>query len=53
MRAEKHYAELVFLQLVGSVRHILNSDASRLQNIDALFFMLGGGGIKSAPRHVC
>jgi hypothetical protein len=35
------YAELVFLHLVGSVDHIVHSSVSGLQNVNALFFMLG------------
>jgi hypothetical protein len=35
------YAELVFLLLVGSARHVVGSSASVAQNVDAIFFMLG------------
>jgi hypothetical protein len=35
------YAELVCLHPVGSVGHVVRSGASRVQNIDALFFLLG------------
>jgi hypothetical protein len=35
------YAELVFLHLVGSVGHVLDSDASATQNVIALFVKLG------------
>jgi hypothetical protein len=35
------YAELRFLHLVGSAGHIVHSGASRLRNIEALFFMVG------------
>jgi hypothetical protein len=38
--AGTHYAELVFLHLVGSVGHIVYFGASGVQNIDTLFFML-------------
>jgi hypothetical protein len=40
-RTGTRYAELVFLFLVGFVGHVEHSSASRAQNIDALFFMLG------------
>jgi hypothetical protein len=35
-----HYAELVFLHLVGSVCHVLHSGVSKPRNINALFFLL-------------
>jgi hypothetical protein len=35
------YTQLVFLHLVGSVRHVVNSGASEAPNVDALFFMVG------------
>jgi hypothetical protein len=39
--ARTHYALLVFLHPVGSTGHVVHSGASGLQNIDAIFFMLG------------
>jgi hypothetical protein len=33
--------ELVFLHLVGSIVHVVDSSSSWPRNIDALFFMLG------------
>jgi hypothetical protein len=41
MSARRCYAELVFLHPVGSMAHLVHSGASRAQNIDALFLMLG------------
>jgi hypothetical protein len=38
--AKKCYTELVFLHLMVSVGHITHFRASRVQNIEALFFML-------------
>jgi hypothetical protein len=35
------YAKVVFLHSVRSVGHIVHSGASRAQNFDALFFMIG------------
>jgi hypothetical protein len=35
------YVELVSLHPVGSAGHVVDSSASRAQNIDTLFFMLG------------
>jgi hypothetical protein len=39
-RTRTHYAELVFLLLVGSAGHIVHSCAYGVRNVDALFFML-------------
>jgi hypothetical protein len=36
----KHYAEFLFLHTVGSVGHIVLSGASRLRNLDTVFFVL-------------
>jgi hypothetical protein len=38
---ETHYAELVFLHLMGSAGHIVHTSASGMQNVDALFSILG------------
>jgi hypothetical protein len=35
------YAEFVFFHPVGSVDHVVHSDASVMSNVDALFFKLG------------
>jgi hypothetical protein len=40
-RARKCYAKHVFLPPVGSGGHVVHFGASRPQNVDALFFMLG------------
>jgi hypothetical protein len=48
------YVKLVFLQPVGYVGHIVQSGASGVQNIGALFSCLGRPGavsIKSTPGH--
>jgi hypothetical protein len=39
-QVETRYVKHVFLHLVGSAGHIVGSGASRVQNVDALFFML-------------
>jgi hypothetical protein len=36
------YIKLVFFHPVGAAGHVVHSNASRMQNVDALFFMLGG-----------
>jgi hypothetical protein len=36
-----HYAKLVFFHPVGSTGHIVQFGASRAQNVNALFFVLG------------
>jgi hypothetical protein len=38
-RAGSHYAELMFLNLVESVGHVVHSGPFGARNIDALFFM--------------
>jgi hypothetical protein len=35
------YTEVVYLHLVGTTGHVVHFDASGVQNIEALFFMLG------------
>jgi hypothetical protein len=40
-RVVMRYVELVFLHPVGYVGHIVHFGASGMQNVDALFFMLG------------
>jgi hypothetical protein len=53
--ARTHYAEHVFLHLVGSVSHIVHSGGIGAQNVDTLFSCLGGTGMDStkiAPEHI-
>jgi hypothetical protein len=38
-----HHAELVFLHPVGSAGHVVHLGASEVQNVNALFFMVGWG----------
>jgi hypothetical protein len=45
----------MFLRPVGYAGHIVHSDASEVQNVDVIFFMLvwsSTGSTKSAPGHV-
>jgi hypothetical protein len=54
-RARTRYAELVFLHPVGSVSHIVHSGASAAQNVEEVFFTIGGPGavsIKKVMGHV-
>jgi hypothetical protein len=39
-RSGTHYTDLVFSNQVGYVGHVVYSGASRVRNVDALFFML-------------
>jgi hypothetical protein len=39
--ADTRYVKLVLLYLVGSMGHVVHSGASRAQNVDALFIVLG------------
>jgi hypothetical protein len=53
-RAGTHYAELVFLQPVGSKGHALSFGASGVRNVDTLFSCSGGPVLdptKSALGH--
>jgi hypothetical protein len=49
------YTELVFLDLVKSMGHVVHSGASGTQNVDALFFIFGwdryGFDKKHAGKH--
>jgi hypothetical protein len=40
-RTGTHYTELVFLHALGSMGHVVHSDACWVRNIDMLFFLLG------------
>jgi hypothetical protein len=40
-RVRTHYIELVFLDPMGSARHIMQSGVSGARNINTLFFLLG------------
>jgi hypothetical protein len=50
------YTKLVVFHLVVSAGHVVQSDASGLQNVDALSFSCSGGtgvvSINSVPEHV-
>jgi hypothetical protein len=54
-RVRTRYTKLVFCHLEISAGHVVDSDACRVQNIDALFFMIGWdwyGFDKTAMGHV-
>jgi hypothetical protein len=39
--SKTRYVELVLMHPVGSVDHVVHSDAFVTRNVDALFFLLG------------
>jgi hypothetical protein len=51
-RIRTHYAELVFLHLVGSVGHIVHCSVSGVRNTDALFVMLGWDQYGFDKKHI-
>jgi hypothetical protein len=51
-RTMTHYTDLVFLHLVGSSVHIVDSIASGARNINAVFFMLGWDRYGFNKKHI-
>jgi hypothetical protein len=49
--ARTHYAELVFLHLVGSTGHVVHSCKSRARNIDVLFLIPGWAWCDFCKKH--
>jgi hypothetical protein len=45
-----HYAELMFLHLVGSAGDVVHSGASRARNVNTLFSMLGSVWCRSHKK---